>query len=215
MKRLLIALCMLSLGAGAAGADDWRRKAEGRRLVSVDKPRLVLEIARGFRALPPLKFDIEDLTHAERRIFVERGAHGRVSRLVIVQFEHAKAGGTFRFRYPSRPPQTFGAAVYRSGAFVFDPARAARLEPAKEAARTRAFLKARGLATPGYWDVARLARVTDPAGETEVIIFYMEPGKAPPAGAETDPQDGSADVSPERAAVLLDRLKAVVKPVEG
>src|SRR5687768_17670842 len=40
-----------------------------------------------FRSLEPLTFPIEDLTLAERRIFVEAGPGKRVRRMVVIQFE--------------------------------------------------------------------------------------------------------------------------------
>jgi hypothetical protein len=171
-------------------------------------------MAPGFRALKPLRFRIADLTQAERRIFVDATPDHRIRRMVVVQFEHALPGSDFRFRYPSRPPQVFGTSTYRFGAFSFDQDNAARLAPGKEADHTVAFLKAQGYRVPPNWDVARLARVTDPQGLTEVIIFYMEAVPTLPKG-ERDPEDGSIDDTPDQAAVMLERLQRAVTAAEG
>jgi hypothetical protein len=205
---------MAAMTVFVAPPTGWTRLQEGHRLVSVAAPHLILEMGPTFQALKPLRFKIADLTLAERRIFVEAGPDHVIKRMVVVQFEHALPRAKFRFRYPPKPPAAFGKWPYRSGAFSFDQDRAAVLAPGKEADHTIAFLKAAGYRVPADWDVARLARVSDPKGVTEVIIFYMEAVPSIPVGPG-DPEDGSVDASPARAAALLAHLRQVIRPVEG
>src|SRR3954451_5013143 len=104
-------------------------------VVSKQSPALTLRIDPRFRALKPLTFPIEDLTNAERRIFVDAGRDRVIDRMVVVQFEKVRPGSDFRFRYPSKPPRQFGMETYRYGTFAYDDAAAAKAEPAKEAGK--------------------------------------------------------------------------------
>ena len=186
-------------------------------VVSEASPALTLAVDPAFTALPPLKFPIDNLTNAERRIFVDAGPGGAVERLVIVQFEQVQPGSDFRFLFPSRPPRQFGAQIYRSGTFAFDEAKSAAADPAKEAGHTRRFLAARGYRPARFYRVARLARVSDPQGLSEVIIFYMESadrefGDGPIPGADAD---GDLVISGVEQEALFARLESAVRVVAG
>lgn len=119
-----------------------------------------------------------------------------------------------RFRYPSSPPRRFGAQTYRSGAFTYDDAAAAKASPDKEPGKTRAFLRAAGYTSPRLYRVARLARVSDPKGLSEVIIFYLENADAHPPEGKPD-EDGDWSLSPEQKAAITERMEAAVKVVRG
>jgi len=133
-----------------------------------------LKVADTFRRLPRITIPIEDKTIATRDVFVEADARGVVRRAVIVQLETVVPGSDFRFRYPAEPPQTLGNKAYRFTGFAFDDARDAAAAPGKEADRTRALLLQQHLKPPRVWQAVRLARVHDPYGLTEVIVFYLE-----------------------------------------
>jgi hypothetical protein len=180
-------------------------------------PSLVLRIDPMFHPLQPLAFPIESLTNVDRRVFVDSDRNGVIRRLVIVQFETVQPGTNFRFAYPSRPPADFGTKTYRFGAYVHDDEAEAERSPAKEAGKTRDLLLAKGFNVPKVFRVARLARVADQNGMTEVIIFYMEAADAdfpvrPLPGAD---EDGDVTLDEAGARSLLDRLKSVVTPVSG
>ena len=205
---ILLALC---------AAPCLSRPATDNLVVSEQAPALSLRISADFAALPPLRFPIDNLTHAERRLFVEADANGRVRRMVVVQFERVQDGSAFRFVFPSNPPHRFGEQIYRSGAFVCDDQQAALRAPLREAALTRAHLAEHGLAPPRLWRVARLARVSDPEGLSEIILFYMENadadfGEGPLPGADED-----GDLPLERAAreAIFGRLAEAVEVVRG
>ena len=89
---ILLALC---------AAPCLSRPATDNLVVSEQAPALSLRISADFAALPPLRFPIDNLTHAERRLFVEADANGRVRRMVVVQFERVQDGSAFRFVFPS------------------------------------------------------------------------------------------------------------------
>jgi hypothetical protein len=183
-------------------------------VVSKQAPALTLRIDPRFTALKPLKFPIEDLTNAERRIFVHAGRDRVIDRMVVIQFEKVRPGSTFRFRYPSTPPRRFGAETYRYGAFAYDDAAAAKAKPDKEPGQTRAFLKAAGYPSPKLYRVARLARVSDPKGLSEVIIFYLENADARPPTGQPD-EDGDWVLAPEEKAAITRRMEAAVRVVRG
>ncbi|WP_037552795.1 hypothetical protein [Sphingomonas sp. URHD0057] len=183
-------------------------------IVSKAAPALTLRIDPRFTALKPLKFPIEDLTNAERRIFVDAGRDRVIDRMVVIQFEKVRPGSDFRFRYPSTPPRQFGAETYRYGAFAYDDAAAAKATPDKEPGKTRAFLRAAGYASPKLYRVARLARVSDPKGLSEVIIFYLENADARPPTGQPD-EDGDWVLAPDEKAAITRRMEAAVRVVRG
>lgn len=182
------AAALLILGACAAATPP----AATHNVASPDIPGLVLRVAPVFAALDPLRFPIADATNAERRIFVDAAPDGTVRRMVIVQFERVQPGSAFRFDFPATPPRRFGAHVYAASAGLFDEEQSAARAPDREAAYTRRFLAERQLRPATVWKVARLARVADPDGFGEVIIFYREnadlafPAGIPPNAARLD-----------------------------
>jgi hypothetical protein len=185
--------------------------AGGRNLVRVPAvPEVRLAVDSAFRPLPRLAFPIEALTNAERHIFVEADSRGRLRRMVVVQFEKVQGGSDFRFVFPSTPPRRFGAQVYRAGTFAYDDEAAAAAEPLREAGRTRRFLAEHGLSAPRFWKVARLARVSDPKGLSETILFYMERADEGLAGRSSD--SGDIALPPEESARLFAALEAAVRP---
>ena len=208
-SALLVAAFLLTTGAGVPTLAP-----RSNIVVSASAPALTLRIDPRFRALKPLKFPIEDATNAERRIFVDAGRDRIIDRMVVIQFEKVQPGSTFRFLYPSTPPRRFGAQTYRYGAFAYDDAAAARADPAKEAGKTRPFLKAAGYVSPRLYRVARLARVSDPKGLSEVIIFYMENADARPPAGQPD-EDGDWSLTPEEKAAITRRMEQAVRVVRG
>jgi hypothetical protein len=211
MTSRLLAIASLSLLAlaqlGCASAS----------LTLPASPPLVLQIDSSFRALRPMTFPIETLTDVDRRVFVQADDKGTVLRLAIVQFERVQPGASFKFAYPSRPPAEFGAQTYRFGAYVHDDEAEAASAPAKEAGRTRALLVAEGFKVPKVFRVARLARVADANGTTEVIIFYMESADAefPMRPLPMADEDGDMPLGDAQAKALLSRLKSVITPTSG
>jgi hypothetical protein len=207
--KLAVVVLALALVACASATPSHRNF-----VVSEASPVLTLEIDSTFAELAPLKFPIENLTNVERRIFVEAGEDRVIQRLVIVQFERVQQGSDFRFVYPSTPPRQFGNETYRYGTFAADYEKMGQREPLKEAGKTREYLKSKGYTVPRLFRTGRLARVTDPEGLTEVIIFYMESADAnPPAGPPDE--EGSWALSDEESAALTARMDATIKVLRG
>lgn len=210
-------LCALFLLAGCASSQAGDRSFRDHVLSSRASPEIALQIDAAFAPLPVQTFPIETMTNAERHVYVEAGADRVARRMIVVQFERAQNGSDFRFRYPSRPPRQYGENTYRFGAYVYDDASAAEREPAREASRTRALLIAEGYALPRLWRASRLARVTDPEGLTEIIVFYLENADAdypagPLPGAD---EDGDLVLEGEAREALARRMEAAVRPLRG
>ena len=98
-------LCLISAAAvpQERPPDMSVRHPEGNVLVSPDQPKIRLQVDKAFTALPQLAFPIRQDTWVERYIFVDSSRDMTVSRLVVVQFEHAQVGSAFQFVYPARP----------------------------------------------------------------------------------------------------------------
>jgi hypothetical protein len=184
------------------------RQLQGNLLISPDQPKIRLQVDEAFTALPVLAFPIRQDTWVERYIFVDSAPDKSVRRLVVVQFEHAQVGSSFRFVYPARPPMRWGSAVYRHGAFTADDAAEIAEHPNLEVARTAAYLTSKGYKLKSWWHIARLARVADGQGKTEIIIFYQESLAAPPSSAL--PGNADEDLPGKEAQRLFDHLKSVV-----
>lgn len=201
-------LLLMACATGFAAAVE----QQGQSLVLPTDPALVLRVDPAFKPLPALQIPIESLTIADRRIFVDAADKALIRRMVIVQYETVRSGVDFKFRYPPRPPAEFGAAAYRFGAYVYNDQAAAEKEPAKEAGITRKLLQSRGLNVPRFFRVARLARVADPAGASEVIVFYMENADAdfPNGILPGADEDGDLSLDAAAAQLMLARLKASV-----
>ena len=213
--RNFMLLLLLAL-AGCTSVDN-RQGAPGHLVSSSTAvPPLALRIDSRFEAVEPLRFPIEDLTDAERRIFIDADQRGTIRRMVIVQFEKVKPGSSFRFVFPSTPPRVFGGSTYRAGAFAYDDERAAREQPRKEPGLTRSHLQALGYRPARIWNVARLARVSDPDGMSEVIVFYMENADALHVGGlvGTD-EDGDLVLDAASAEPLFSALASVVHVESG
>lgn len=217
IKQILAVAAVLCVSCCATPSGEGQRFAH-HVLTSRGDPEITLRIDTAFRALPPMDVPIGGLTVARRFVFVDAGADRVVRRMIVVQFERVNAGNAFRFVYPSRPPRQFGAQMYRFGTYVYDDARAADAAPDREAGRTRALLQAQGLHAPRLWRTARLARVSDAAGMSEIIIFYCENADADyPASGPLPGADEDGDVPLEGAArdALAARMEAAVRATRG
>ena len=180
------------------------------------EPPLSFEVDGQLKPVVQLKFPLQ-FTHVDRRIFVDADASRHIRRLDIFQFERVKPGANFRFVYPPRPPQAFGAHTYRFGAYIYNDAHEAASQPTMESARTRIELERLHYHVPTLLQTARLARVTDLKGQSEVIIFYCEnadtrfpSGRLPNADA-----DGDLVLNTSQAQALFKRLSAVVRQLSG
>jgi hypothetical protein len=210
--RFLAAILLASLAAVATAQSRPPempvRHVAGNDLISPDQPKIRLRVDQAFQALPVLSFPIRRDTWVERYLFVDAAIGKTIRRLIVVQFEHTRVGSAFRFVYPSRPPLQWGDAVYRHGAFVEDDAAEIQDNPGLEVDQTRAYLKAQGYQSGNWWNVARLARVADPEGKTEIILFYQE--ALTPAQSGSPPASGS-DLPESEAKALFERLNTAVK----
>jgi hypothetical protein len=198
------ALAALLLGANGAVVSQ-----SGLLLVSSANPKIALRIEQDFVALAPVKVSLES-TDVDRRVFVDSDVTHRVKHLIVVQFEHVRAGVAFKFIYPPEPPFVFGADTYRLGTYVHDVK-----DPAREAGATRAALEKQGYALPRLFRTVRLARVADSDGTNEIIVFYNEDADAdyPPGPLAAADEDGDIALKGTKADTLLARMSSALSVV--
>jgi hypothetical protein len=211
-RRLILILLTLTFPlAGVSGAEQPMRV-----LTSASRPHLELEIDASFTALPRLLFPLQ-FSNVDRRIFVEADKSRIVQRMIVVQFEKVRNGSRFKFVYPPKPPIVFGSETYRFGAYVYDDAKSAASQPGMEAARTRSAIGKLGYHLPRLFRTARLARVADPLGQSEVIIFYFENADASYLNGVLPNADADGDLALCHSAAqsLFESMKAVIHPITG
>ena len=201
----------VALAAVLVAASPSTISQSGLVLQSTSDPRITLRIADGFVPLGPITLSLES-TDVDRRVFVDSDAGRVVKRLVIVQFERVRSDSSFRFVYPPKPPLVFGGETYRMGAYVYDEAKESAAAPDREAGVTRAALTSQGYRLPNFFRTARLARVANTDGTSEIIFFYLEnvdsryPSRALPGADE----DGDLILTGVDATELLDKLSSAI-----
>jgi hypothetical protein len=180
-------------------------------VTSASNPAISLRVADGYVPQPPVTLSLES-TDVDRRVFVQADGSNHVQRLVVFQFEHVRPGETFKFVYAPKPPFTFGMEVYRVGTYVYDDSAESNAFSTREAGVTRAALVKSGYVVPRLFRTARLARVSDSNGTSEIIIFYIENADAQyPSGvlAGAD-QDGDLVLTDPDADALLQRMSSAI-----
>jgi hypothetical protein len=211
---LAATLLAVALAATLLAATPSPISQSGLLLQSSANPRIALRIAGGFVPLRPLTLSLES-TDVDRRMFVDADEAHTVRRLIVVQFEHVRPGASFKFVYPPKPPFAFGGETYRLGTYVYDDAKDSAAAPNRESGVTRAALLKQGYVLPRLFRTARLARVADPDGTSEIIIFYNENADAqypagPLAGAD---EDGDLGLKGAEADALLKRMTSTLSVV--
>jgi hypothetical protein len=180
-------------------------------VTSASNPAISLRVADGYVPQPRVALSLES-TDVDRRVFVQVDGANRIQRLIIVQFEHVRPGEKFKFVYPPKPAFTFGTEVYRVGTYVYDDSAEANAFPTREAGVTRAALMKSGYVVPRLFRTARLARVSDSNGTSELIIFYVENADAQfPSGVLPGAdQDGDLLLTGPDASALLQRMSSAI-----
>ena len=206
----------LTVAGGALLATLAAVTQSGLLVTSSTNPAITLRVASGYIPLPPITLALES-TDVDRRAFVQANAANAIQRLVIFQFEHVRASEAFKFVYPPKPPYKFGSEVYRLGTYVYDDLEASKAFPTREAGVTRAALTKQGYGVPRLFRTARLARVSDSNGSSEIIIFYIENADADyPSGVLPGAdEDGDLVLKGSDAGALLQRMLAAVSQVSG
>jgi hypothetical protein len=185
-------------------------------VTSASNPAISLRVADGYVPQPPVALSLES-TDVDRRVFVQADGANHIQRLIIVQFEHVRSGETFRFVYAPKPAFTFGTEVYRVGTYVYDDSAESKAFPTREAGVTRAALMKSGYVVPRLFRTARLARVSDSNGTSEIILFYIENADAEyPSGVLPGAdQDGDLVLTGQDANALLQRMSTVLYTFKG
>jgi hypothetical protein len=186
----------------------------GLLLQSAANPKLVLRVADGFVPLDPITMSLES-TDVDRRVFVETDGTHRVKRLIVVQFEHVRPGASFKFVYPPTPPFVFGGETYRLGTYIYDDDKDSAANPNRESGVMRRALTSQGYDLPNLFRTARLARVANADGSSEIIIFYDESADSqyPDRRLPGADEDGDLVLTGAESEALLERMSAALSVV--
>jgi hypothetical protein len=175
------------------GEAAWRGMNKG-MFVSNHDPKFEMHVAPDLKYLGKIEFDLDDTAHVERHHFVA-AENGRITRMLVLQFEEMLPRSDDIYRWTVKKPQTIGNNVYHFSTFVFSVPKAAQEHPEAEVARTKDFLTANDLKLSDELAVARFARVIGEDRRREFIIFYNEPlhgsPKSPDDVASDDQESGS------------------------
>jgi hypothetical protein len=113
------------------------------------------------------------LALAERHYFVD-AEHGRVLRMLVVQFEGFLASNEEIYRYRLPDPVVLGGETYGTWVFCYSLGEAVAEDPAAESADLLRVLSEHGLTLEDGQIMARFARIVGEDARREVLLFYHE-----------------------------------------
>jgi hypothetical protein len=177
--------------------------------ISSRDPQFEMRVVPELKYVGKAEFDLKDTAHVERHHFVAV-ENGRVTRMLVLQFEEMLPTNDDIYRWTVKRPQTLGNQVYQFSTFVFSTLKAAQTNPEAEVARTQALLAEKNLKLDDELAVARFARVIGADRRREFIIFYSEPLRDMSRRLE-DVVSGEEDISPafeNLAGALTERALA-------
>jgi hypothetical protein len=149
------------------------RRFEDGDLLSDVSPTMRVRVDSSLAYLGASGLELQGLALAERHYFVD-AEHGRVLRMLVVQFEGFLASNEEIYRYPLPDPVVLGGETYGTWVFCYSLAEAAAEDPAAEVADTLRILSGRGLSLEDEQIMARFARIVGPDARHEVLVFYHE-----------------------------------------
>ena len=149
------------------------REVVGGALVSPADPPMRLAVDRTLRYVGAASLVIKGLAHAERHHWIA-SRHGRVQRMVVVQFEGFLASNDERYRYPLPHPVTLGGETWGSWVFCYSVSQEMADEPDAESADTVRHLSHIGLELEDEQVMVRYARIVGDDARNEVLVFYNE-----------------------------------------
>jgi hypothetical protein len=155
--------------------DGVARPVDGRLITSAARPALKVRVGPGFAYAGCFPFDIRDVAHGTRYVFVDaEGA--RLRRLFVLQFEEFLPASKETYRYDMSTARDIGGQRFRENTFAYSNA-ASAAEP-NEGTLTAAFLAQRGYEVPDVWTASRFVTLGSEDRRSELILFYLEPAAA-------------------------------------
>ncbi len=138
------------------------------------RPDTKIIVNEAYEYLGDFKFEMVELVTVERLVFAKFEGKA-VQSMIVIQIEEVLEGVDFEYVWSVRNPVRLGQHDYQHGTFFFDTAQAIKNNLGKEMDMTMQFLEQKAVPFVRGWMASRYARITDDAGRSELIIFYMEP----------------------------------------
>ncbi|HWS53952.1 MAG TPA: hypothetical protein VN228_07495 [Pyrinomonadaceae bacterium] len=190
------------------------RRAEGRTLVSADRPAVRIRFDDDFKYVGAQSFVLYEVAGVEQHFFVDADKDGRIRRLYWVQFEGYLPSNTHAYDYSDvKETINLGGLEFRTDAVAVNIARVLAQRKDSDGAHARAFLESKGYRVAGndfMW--RRLIHLTDETRRHELLIIYLE--DMAPTGLTAGDVMGQGRASarwPEISAQLLRRAAKGMK----
>ena len=146
------------------------RRIDGDTLVSTATPAMRMQVDAAMPFLGSTEIVIKGIADAERHYFVE-ARDGRVSRMLVAQFEGFLSDNAETYVYPLPDPVDMGGETWGSWVFCYGLGD----DPSPETADTLRLFERHGLELDVELIMARYARILAPEARHEVLVFYTEP----------------------------------------
>ena len=144
------------------------------RIVSLDKPTIVIDVSRELRSFGVINFTLRKVAQVERYIFVDADKSGRAQRLFIAQFESILPGIKGEYSFQMTNLTRIGRHDYQTQVGFFNFAQTIAANPGAEAEQTKTYLNRKNVQVDDDFLVARYARVASEDKRHELILFYLE-----------------------------------------
>ena len=148
-----------------------QRKVEGNRLLSMERPAAVLEVAKDLEYAGTQSFELYNVANVEQHFFVEREGD-RIKRALWIQFEGYKPDNTNTYNYKdstiSHSGQTWHWRISPNKVL------ATESRPDSDGARFRAFIREKGWSLGPDVLNERLVWILDSPARNELMIIYIE-----------------------------------------
>ena len=170
-----VAFAVLNALPSTCPHDAIARPVERGLITSPSRPAIAIRVAPGFAYAGCFAFDIGDVAHGARYVFVDADG-ARVRRLFVLQFEEFRPASREVYRYDMSAAEDIGGHRFRQNTWAYSNAASAK-EP-NEGTLMAAFLAQRGYDVPDAWMMSRFLTLGGEDRKSELILFYLEPAPA-------------------------------------
>lgn len=150
-----------------------RRYVQGDHFISTANPHLEIHLDPKFQYIGHIEFDLSNIAHVDRHIFVEAIAT-HIRRMFILQFEGFLDNNAKTYHFAMDNPIDLGSIPFTHHNYFFSNAADIAANPAAEIAHTNRYLNAKGFQIEDEQMTSRFARIVGTAKRHELILFYHE-----------------------------------------
>ena len=170
-SRLVAIMFLLLLVAFAV---EPQREVRNNELISVDLPKLRLQVDPSLKYVGRAPFNIRNIAVGERFVWAQTDKNMHVRKLFIVQFEGFTPQVKETYRYQMRTPIQLGANEYSHNVWFWDSAADHVSGKYPDANSSDDLLAAKGYKVDGELAMSRFARIVGEDKRNEIIFFYDE-----------------------------------------